>query len=372
MSEACDSCLRRGALIGALSSRIQGAIGTPGKRVPGVLALSEGELLDALAGSGRPGLEMMLDRFDPAVARAGLARAGCEALCTHSSLYPRRLDELHDRPNPLYLRGGLARCGELLREPCVAIVGGRLCSQYAREVAAQLGRGLSAAGVTVVSGLARGIDGASHRGALEGGGNVLAVLGCGADVPYPSQHRRLYQEVVRRGAVLSELPPGTRPRPWSFPARNRIMAALAKIVVVVEAQERSGSLITAEFATDLERDLAAVPGQVTARIAAGSNALLREPGTTLVRHAGDVLDLLFGVGSHDGDAEPAVTIEPELQLVLDAVEVRDSLPLTGQRAGLSAGGLRAALGRLESLGLIAADGMGGYERCAGRPAITPT
>ncbi len=372
MNGACDRCLRRGALIGALSERIQGLIVTPHERVPGVLKLGEGELLDALAGPKRPALERMLDEFDPAVAREGLKQAKCEAVCTHSTLYSDRLHDLHDSPNPLYVRGSLGRFEQLLVEPGVAIVGARGCSQYAREVAAELGRGLSAAGVTVISGLARGVDGASHRGALEAGGNALAVLGCGADIAYPGQHRRLYHEVVRQGAIISELPPGTQPRPWSFPARNRIMAALATVVVVVEARERSGSLITAEFAGELSRVVAAVPGQVTAGVAAGSNGLLREPQNTLVRHARDVLDLIFEVGSHDGDAEPAVAIEPGLQLVLDAVEVRDSLPLAAQRAGLTAGTLRAALGRLETLGLITADGMGGYERCAGRPASTAT
>jgi DNA processing protein len=168
--------------------------------------------------------------------------------------------------------------------------------------------------------------------------------------------------------VVSELEPGTQPFQWSFPARNRIMAALAEVVVVVEAREASGSLITSSFATDLGREVVAVPGQVTARVAAGSNALLRE-GAELVRNAEDVLDVLFGVGA--GPREPRLP-EPELerplQIVLDAVEIRDSLERAGMRAGLSAGGLRAALGRLEALGLIRRDGVGGYERRAGHGA----
>jgi DNA processing protein len=165
---------------------------------------------------------------------------------------------------------------------------------------------------------------------------------------------------------VAELEPGTQPFQWSFPARNRIMAALAKVVVVVEAREASGSLITSTFAADLGRDVVAVPGQVTSRGAAGSNELLRE-GAVLVRNAEDVLDVLFGVGV--GPREPSLP-EPELErpleIVLDAVEMRESLERAGMRAGLSAGGLRAALGRLEGLGLIRRDGVGGYERRAGR------
>jgi DNA processing protein len=227
-----------------------------------------------------------------------------------------------------------------------------------------MGRGLGAAGVTVISGLALGIDAASHRGALAGRGVPVAVLACGPDIAYPRRHFRLYEQIVERGVVVSELAPGTQPFQWSFPARNRIMAALAELVVVVEAREASGSLITSSFAADLGREVLAVPGQVTARVAAGSNQLLRE-GATLVRNAEDVLDELFGVGA--GTREPQVPdpeLETSLQIVLDAVEVRDSLERAGMRAGLSAGGLRAALGRLESLGLIRRDGVGGYERRA--------
>src|SRR3954471_2453195 len=173
-----------------------------------------------------------------------------------------------------------------------------------------MGRGLGVAGVTVISGLALGIDAASHRGALAGGGAALAVLACGPDLAYPRRHLRLYEEIVDRGVVVSELEPGTQPFQWSFPARNRIMAALAELVVVVEAREASGSLITSPFATQLGRDVAVLPGQVTARVAAGSNGLLRE-GATLVRNAEDVLDELFGVGV--GQREPPVPDpEPEL------------------------------------------------------------
>jgi DNA processing protein len=196
------------------------------------------------------------------------------------------------------------------------------------------------------------------------------VLACGPDIAYPRRHFRLYEQIVERGVVLSELEPGTQPFQWSFPARNRIMAALAEVVVVVEAREASGSLITSTFATDLGRDVVAVPGQVTSRVAAGSNQLLHD-GAGLVRNAEDVLDVLFGVGLGPREVEaPEPVLDTPLQIVLDAVEVRDSLERAGMRAGLSAGGLRAALGRLEALGLVRRDGVGGYERRAGSARAT--
>jgi DNA processing protein len=338
----------------------------PHQRTSGLLALSDDDLLEAIAGERRPEIERSLQGFQAAASRASLLAAQCEAVCRHSSDYPDGLTNLHDPPNPLYLRGGVDRLRRLAAEPGVAIVGGRHPSEYAREVAREMGRGLAAAGVTVISGLALGVDAESHRGALAGGDGAIAVLACGPNVPYPKRHRSLYERLVERGVVVSELAPGTRPFQWSFPARNRIMAALAKVVVVVEAREASGSLITATFGTQLGREVVAVPGQVTARAAAGSNQLLRD-GAEVVRGAEDVLDVLFGAGAGPREEKaPEPELEAPLRTVLDAVEVRDSLPRAGLRAGLSAGGLRAALGRLEALGLIRRDGLGGYERRAGR------
>jgi DNA processing protein len=372
MSHACDSCLKRGALIAMLAGPIATVLRPDARRgrPAAVLALGDEELIEAVAGDARPQIERAMRRFRPGTARAKLDAAGCDAVCRHADEYPQRLTQLGDLPNPIYLRGGVERLRRLASEPSVAIVGGRHPSEYAREVAEEMGRGLGAAGVTVVSGLALGIDAASHRGALAGGGGAIAVLACGPDMAYPRRHFRLYEQIADRGIVLSELEPGTQPFQWSFPARNRIMAALAEVVVVVEAREASGSLITSTFAVDLGRDVAAVPGQVTARVATGSNRLLRE-GAAFVRNAEDVLDLLFGVGMGRREPKPR---EPELdkplQIVLDAVEVRDSLEQASMRAGLSAGGLRAALGRLEALGLVRRDGVGGYERRASNGRAT--
>ena len=183
------------------------------------------------------------------------------------------------------------------------MIGSRRPSEYGRTVAYALGRGLGAAGVPVVSGLALGIDAVAHRGCLDGGGRTVAVLACGVDVPYPRTNRALYERIRERGAVVSEMPPGTRPRRWLFPARNRIMAALGRLTVVVEAAERSGTLITADCAAEIGRDVAAVPGRVTSDAAAGTNGLLRN-GAALVTGAQDVLDLLYGVGARSVPSDP--------------------------------------------------------------------
>jgi DNA processing protein len=184
----------------------------------------------------------------------------------------------------------------------VTVVGARRASSYGREVARELGRELAAAGLVVVSGLAFGIDACAHRGALEAGLS-FAVLGCGADVAYPAAHRSLWRRIGETGVILSELPPGTGPWRWTFPARNRIMAALGAMTVVVEAAERSGSLITADLAADLGRDLGAVPGPVGSRLSAGPNNLLAG-GACVVRDAQDVLDAMLG-RARGGSAEPA-------------------------------------------------------------------
>jgi len=363
VTRACKKCLRRGALIGFLNPQIARAIVRPDSRTPSLLKLGEAEMIAAVAGPARGSAERLVEAFDAAAAREGLDRGGNEAICAHSPDYPPLLAELHDPPNPLYVRGGVERLLALAAEPCVAMVGGRHPSGYARGVAQRMGRELASAGITVVSGLALGIDAESHRGALEGGGAPLAVLAGGPDVPYPRRHRELYRRVLERGVVVSELPPGTTPLPWGFPARNRIMVGFATLVVVVEAREASGSLITASFAAEADRDLAAVPGHVNARMAAGSNALLHE-GAAFVRGAEDVLDLMFGVGQGPRPRPPEIKLEPRLRQVLDAIEVGDGILDAGARSGLSPGELRAALGRLEALGLVRRDGFGGYERSA--------
>jgi DNA processing protein len=210
--------------------------------------------------------------------------------------FPALLGAIHDPPPALFLRG--AAPTDLLERPSVAVVGARSCSSYGRAVARVLGRELAAAGLVVVSGMARGIDGEAHRGALEAG-ETVAVLGCGIDRDYPAAHRELARRICERGLVVSEYEPGVEPAPWRFPARNRIIAGLCQATVVVEARERSGALITADFALEEGREVLAVPGEITSGLSAGTNALLRL-GATPVTCAADVLEA-FGLEP----AEPA-------------------------------------------------------------------
>ena len=180
---------------------------------------------------------------------------------------------------------------EGLRLPCVAIVGSRAASPYALEVARRLGADLARRNVAVVSGMARGVDSAAHRGALEGGGITIAVFGCGVDVIYPPEHRGLAARIAERGALVSEFPPGTPPLKGYFPQRNRIISGLSLAVVIVEAAEKSGSLITADFAMEQGRTVLAVPGNVLGGRNFGAHALLRD-GAKLVECADDILEEL--------------------------------------------------------------------------------
>ena len=352
--------------MGLLSARIAAEL-TERRRAAPILALPDDELVEAVGGSLKPAAWRMLETFDVTRSLEEMEVAALHGVCRHDPLYPAQLMDLGDPPALLFSTAPPERLAELCAAPAVAVVGTRRASTYGLEVASALGRGLAATGVTVVSGLALGIDAAAHRGALDVSGPTIAVLGCGADTVYPRTNRTLYGRVSAAGAVVSELPPGQPPARWTFPARNRIMAGVARVTVVVEAAKRSGSLITAGFAGDLGRDVCAVPGRVTSRIAAGANQLLVD-GAHLVRGPEDVLDLLFGAGGWDGPAQPHEQAESKLERplrsVLRAVENGDSVDEAARRARLSASELRAALGRLELLGLIRRDGLGAYARVA--------
>jgi DNA processing protein len=280
-----------------------------------------------------------------------------DAVCVHSDSFPAPLRDLSQPPPVLYAtRIGLVAG---LDEPRAAVVGSRRPSEYGRTVAYTLGRGLGAAGVPVVSGLALGIDAIAQRGCLDAGGHTIAVLACGVDVAYPRSNRRLYERIRAHGSIVSELPPGSRPQRWLFPARNRIMAALGHVTVVVEAAQRSGTLITADFAADLGRDVAAVPGRVTSEVAAGTNGLLRT-GAALVTGPQDVLDLLFGVGARQLPQDPVPDLDPRERRVLEAVARGCAIDELGQEIGLGAAELRATLARLELQGLVRRAHSGAY------------
>jgi DNA processing protein len=265
------------------------------------------------------------------------------------ALFPERLRAIFDPPPALYVRGG--GDPELLARRAVAVVGARSCSPYGSQVARMLGRELAAVGLVVVSGLARGIDGEAHRGALESGGFTVAVLGCGIDRDYPASHAQLSRRIEERGLVVSEYEPGVEPAPWRFPARNRIIAGLCEAVVVVEARERSGALITADFGLDEGREVFAVPGEITSSLSAGTNALLKL-GATPLTSVEDVFEAL-GIERPAASSTVEVSAEAEqlLQLVREAPAGADELATRGT---LDAGSVSVALTELELAGLVAA------------------
>ena len=361
---ACPECLRRAWLVGSLAGHIENAVdrSVPGRRVHEILALSDGDLAEAMARSRAKEFLRRAGERDPA--RLGEAVAGAQAwaCCRHDPLYPASLMDLGDPPAALFGRGDHELLSALRGEAAVTIVGSRRPSRYGIELARELGREVAAAGLIVVSGMAMGIDSRAHEGALEASGLTIAVLGTGVDVPYPPRCTTLYEGIVESGLVLSELPPGTPARRWTFPARNRIMAALGRMTVVVEAREHSGSLITAEMAQDLNREVGAVPGRVGSSPAAGTNGLLRD-GASVIRSASDVLDSMLGVGVHRPAAVRGPTLDPQLAEVLDLVERgSSSADALARVSELEPGPLAAALVRLELGGYLRSDSSGRYER----------
>jgi len=273
--------------------------------------------------------------------------------------FPPLLRAIPDPPPVLWLRGEAP--SELLARPSVAIVGARACSSYGRSVARTLGRELAAAGLVVVSGMARGIDGEAHRGALDAGGVTIAVLGCGIDRDYPAAHRELAGRIVERGLIVSEYEPGIEPAPWRFPARNRIIAGLCQATVVVEARERSGALITADFALEDGREVMAVPGEITSAVSAGSNALLRL-GATPVTAAADVLEA-YGIELAAEPSEPPGGLSGILLAHL--AESPASIDELARASGLASGEVAAALIELELAGRIS-EGDGVYRATIAR------
>jgi DNA processing protein len=229
----------------------------------------------------------MRDRLDLDAEMGRLERLGVTVLTWGAPAYPRNLSEVYNAPPVLYVRG----CIEERDEWAVAVVGTRQASVYGKEAARMLGSGLARAGVTVVSGLAWGIDTAAHRACLEAGGRTLAVLGCGVDVVYPRQNARLAAEIVEQGALVSEYALGTRPDARNFPPRNRIISGLTLGTVVVEADLGSGARITADFAAEQGREVFAIPGSVFTRTSRGTNELIQQ-GAKLVCNVGDVLEEL--------------------------------------------------------------------------------
>jgi DNA processing protein len=241
-------------------------------------------------------LRLIPEAVDSIIARDLFARAeaeietvrklGADLLILDDGVYPDLLREIYDPPITLYVKGAWEAC---LDQPCVAVVGSRRCSTYGQNAALMLARDLAQRGVTVVSGFARGIDAAAHRGALEAGGRTVAVLGTGMGEFYPRDHKRLADEILDRGgAIVTQFPLGTPPVAENFPYRNRIISGLSLGVVVVEAAENSGSLITARLAIEQNREVFAVPGNITSRNSFGTNYLIKGAGAKLVQQWQDI------------------------------------------------------------------------------------
>jgi len=300
-----------------------------------------------------------LERTPAALADA--RRAGFEPVVWQDPRYPPLVAEIHDPPPVLWVRGR----SEALTAPAVALVGARAATTQALETARSLAAGLARRGVVVVSGLARGVDSAAHRGALEVDGATVGVLGSGGDRLYPPEHAGLAAEMARRGAVVTELAPGVGPLPEHFPLRNRIISGLARALVVVEAAERSGSLITARLALEQGREVMAVPGSTLGGRNRGAHALIRD-GAKLVETPDDILEELLGFmpvdeGSGDGCN---VLLEDELTLAMRQGEPC-SVDELSARTGLAPGPLLARLLELELAGRVARVG-GGRFVLAGR------
>jgi DNA processing protein len=294
---------------------------------------------------------------DPAAYRAELDGRGVGCATVSEPRYPGRLRELHDPPLAVFWAG--ARTDLLAWEGAsAALVGSRRAAPERLLLAERLGGAVAASGGLVVSGLALGVDAAAHRGAIDGDGPTVAVLGSGVDVAYPRTNRSLYDDIRRHGLVLSEYPPGTRPAPWRFPARNRLIAALADVTVVVEARARSGALITADHALDLGREVVAVPGSPDIAGAAGTNGLLKA-GAGLIEGPDDLCTWL-GLQPPAAPTQPATGEGAELLAALgDAPASTDEL---AQRLGLPAARAVAGLARLELEGRVVKDARGHW-RC---------
>ncbi len=273
----------------------------------------------------------------------------------------------HDDDHPELLRNDIDPCPVLFRRgapvpqggPAVAIIGTRRCSGVGRELAYELGAELAAAHVTVVSGLALGIDGAAHQGALEAGGAApLAVVGSGADVVYPKRHQALWAKMIDEGTLLTEVPPGGAPLAWRFPARNRMLAALADVIVVVESRGAGGSLLTVDQAIRRGREVMAVPGSLRNPAAEGANNLLAD-GCAPVRNVDDILAVL-GLGTIDASTrreQPAAGPEGEAGQVFGALDDGPTSPdQVAVRTGLPAAAVFAQLELLISAGWVATDG----------------
>jgi DNA processing protein len=303
---------------------------------------------------GSDGDRAWLSQIDPGVTEARVGEANARSVTPADPEYEDRLNDLRDPPACLFLLG--RPLGE--HPERVAIVGSRRCSSLGREIAEDLGRALAVAGHAVVSGAAHGIDAAAHRGALQAGGRTVAVLGSGIDVAYPASSRDLIERIAGAGSIVSEYPPATPAEPQRFPARNRLVVALARALVVVEGAAKSGSRISVDHALDLGREVYAVPGPVTSPLAETPLEIIRE-GATLIRGADDLLDDL-GIDRMTATPPPP-HLDGDERRVWEALAGRSLPDAVARHAGLSIPDAVTTLIQLELRGLVRSVG-GRYER----------
>lgn len=279
-----------------------------------------------------------------------LCEAGITFLTLEDEAYPEKLRRIPDAPYALYVKGRLPD----ENQKRIAVVGARMCSEYGRAIAVQLAKRLATQGICVVSGMACGIDTAGHTGALAADGVTCAVLGCGVDICYPRSNARLYQDILQKGCILSECPPGTPPHPSLFPQRNRIISGLCDMVVVVEAKERSGSLITADQALEQGRDVYAVPGRICDSLSAGCNGLIRQ-GAGIISNIEDFVKELevSGINEYRQEKFENLLLEKEESLVYSCVDLlpRNVEELL-QKTKLSMPALAQILAQLQQKGFI--------------------
>lgn len=301
----------------------------------------------------RPGI-------DPAREAEALAAAGVAALTWHDDGYPARLKEVHDLPPVLFVRGTLLASDEL----AVAVVGTRRVSVYGRQVADEMARGLAGQGVTVVSGLARGVDAIAHRAALEAGGRTIGVLACGLDLIYPPEHKRLAEEIIERGALISEYALGVEPRGDFFPRRNRILSGVSLGVLVVEGDVKSGAMITARIANDQNREVFAIPGSVYSANSRGPNKMIQEGMAKLTLSVDDVLaELNLSVAPHQIEAAALMPADDTERTILETLGAEPVYVDDLRRAcGLPISTVTSVLAMLELKGAVRQVGQMNYVR----------
>jgi DNA processing protein len=325
---------------------------------------NESELNGVLDERTRRAVVGARSRVEPDQLIEGIARTGAEVVTVLEDAYPRILREIPGPPPVLYYRGSLPE----KENPTVAIVGTRRATSYGREATGRIAADLAASGVTVVSGLAKGIDGFAHRAALDAGGRTIGVLASGVDIIYPPEHRQLSERIVESGALISDYPPGTKPDAPNFPARNRIISGLSLATVVVEAPVRSGALITVGFAADQGRDVYAMPGSILSSASEGTNRLLRQGATPLTSAADLLDDLKLAPASPEEPEQIAFPMSEEERGIYALVTAEPQhIDELAYSAGLTISAASALMTMLELKGLVANAGSQHFVATSMRP-----